>query len=131
MAIMMKANDPYILSAMDGKEGKSTVTNDQRDGPAAFFFVIFGLIYESLAESSTSSASSGSANLVTIATLEALESLVKPEYAGKAILDGTVFDEFTTLCYRMAMMETAEVHIPLVRTIASLATTQLGNVNRG
>jgi HEAT repeat-containing protein 5 len=130
MAIMMKANDPYILSAMDGKEGKSTATSSQRDGPAAFFFVIFGLVYESLAESSTSSASSASASLVTIATLEALESLVKPEYAGKAILDSTIFDEFTTLCYRMAMMETAEVHIPLVRTVASLATTQFSDVNR-
>lgn len=127
---MMRANDPYILSAMDGKEGNFTASSNQRDGPAAFFFVIFGLIYESLAESSTSSASSASASLVTIATLEALESLVKPEYAGKAILDNTIFDEFTTLCYRMAMMETAEVHIPLVRTVASLAITQFSDVNR-
>lgn len=124
---MMKAQDPYILSAMDGKEGQPTVTSTQREGPAAFFFVIFGLIYEALAESSTSSSASGSANTVTIAALEALDSLVRPDYAGKAILDSAVFDEFTTLCYRMAMMESAEVHIPLARVVSSLATTQLGS----
>lgn len=124
---MMKSADPYILSAMDGKEG-ITEAPANREGPSAFFFVIFGLAYEALAQSSTNAASTASDAMVTTAALEALESLVRPEYAGDAIRDPTIFDEFTSLCYRMAMMETDDVHIPLVRTVASLASTQC---NRG
>jgi HEAT repeat-containing protein 5 len=120
---MMKSADQYILSAMDGKEGGTEVAAS-RDGPSAFFFVVFGLVYEALAQSSTNTASTASNAMVTTAALEALESLVRPEYAGDAILDPTIFDEFTSLCYRMAMMETDDVHVPLVRTIASLASTQ-------
>jgi len=124
---MMKSGDPYILSAMDGKEGAVEMAT-KRDGPSAFFWVLFGLAYETLAQSSTNAASTTSSEMVTTAALEALESLVKPEYAGDAILEPTIFDEFTSLCYRMAMMETADVHVPLVRTVASLASTQC---NRG
>ncbi|KIM27128.1 hypothetical protein M408DRAFT_16736 [Serendipita vermifera MAFF 305830] len=123
VAIMMKSGDKYILSAMDGKEGATDIPAS-RDGPSAFFFVIFGLVYEALAQSSTNAASRPSNEMVTTAALEALESLVKPEYAGDAIMDSTIFDEFTSLCYRMAMMETDDVHVPLVRAIASLASTQ-------
>lgn len=123
----MKQQDPYIIVAMDGKEGRISDIDapSQRDGPAAFFFVIFGLIYETLAESSTKSSTLSSTNTATLACLEVLESLVRPEYAGNAITEAIIFDELTTLCYRMAMMETAEVHIPLSRSIASLASTQL------
>jgi len=119
----MKSSDINILAAMDGKE-VATEPATARSGPSAFFFVVFGLVYEALAQSSTNSASNTSNEMVTTAALEALESLVKPEYAGDAILDPVIFDEFTSLCYRMAMMETDAVHVPLVRVVASLASTQ-------
>lgn len=125
----MKAGDTNILAAMDGKEGTADAP-PLREGPSAFFFVVFGLAYEALAQSSTNAASRPSNDLVTTAALEALESLVKPEYAGDAILDTPIFEEFTSLCYRMAMMETDDVHVPLVRTIASLASTQCSRSSR-
>ena len=118
---MMQSRDPFILRAMDGKEGAGEMP---QEGPTALFFVVFGLVFEALVQSSTNAASSASGRLVTIAALEAMESLVRPEYAGAALLDNTIFEEFSNLCYRMAMMETAEVHIPLVKTVASLASTQ-------
>ncbi|KAG8826091.1 hypothetical protein FRC17_008413 [Serendipita sp. 399] len=123
VAIMMQTRDPHILPAMDGKEG-AVGSVPQNEGPTALFFVVFGLVYEALVQASTSSVASSSSQLVTIAALEAMENLVRPEYAGDAILDTAVFDEFTGLCYRMAMMENAMVHIPLVKTITSLASTQ-------
>ncbi|KAG8776236.1 hypothetical protein FRC15_012050 [Serendipita sp. 397] len=123
VAIMMQTRDPHILPAMDGKEG-AVGSMPQNEGPTALFFVVFGLVYEALVQASTSSTSSASSQPIIIAALETMENLVRPEYAGDAILDNAVFDEFTSLCYRMAMMENATVHIPLVRTITSLASTQ-------
>lgn len=128
IAIMMQSRDPFILRAMDGKEGPG---EPAPEGPTALFFVVFGLVFEALVQSSTNAASSASGRLVTIAALEAMESLVRPEYAGSAILDNTIFEEFSNLCYRMAMMETAEVHIPLVKTVASLASTQFKKTSIG
>ncbi|KAG8840425.1 hypothetical protein FRB91_006107 [Serendipita sp. 411] len=129
VAIMMQTRDPHILPAMDGKEG-AVGSMPQNEGPTALFFVVFGLVYEALVQASTSSTSSASSQPIIIAALETMENLVRPEYAGDAILDNAVFDEFTSLCYRMAMMENATVHIPLVRTIASLASTQFTRSGR-
>lgn len=124
----MQAKDPNIVAAMDGKEDDlPTPTPDstfKRNGPTAFFFIVFGLVYEALAQASTNSASAVSNQDVSIAALEALENLVRPEYAGDAIMEPTIFEEFTSLCYRMAMMETATVQIPLIRAVASLASSQ-------
>jgi HEAT repeat-containing protein 5 len=126
---MMESRSPYIVAAMDGREGESAPTTSRSD-PTALFYVIFGLVFEALTQSSTSSTSSTSGESVTVTALESLQHLVRPEYAGSAILEANVFDEFSSLCYRLAMMETANVHIPLIRTINSLATTQLGNTNK-
>lgn len=133
VASLMQAKDPNIVAAMDGKDdGLPTPTPEssfRRNGPTAFFFIIFGLVYEALAQSSTSSASATSNQEVSVAALEALESLVRPEYAGDAIMETTIFEEFTSLCYRMAMMETTAVQLPLIRAVASLAGSQCGNSN--
>ncbi|CAG8614856.1 4159_t:CDS:10, partial [Acaulospora colombiana] len=127
-SVMMESRSPFIVAAMDGREGESPPSSF-RSEPAALFFVIFGLVFEALTQSSGSN-SSTSGESVTIMALESLEHLVRPEYAGNAILEASIFDEFSSLCYRLAMMETANVHIPLIRTITSLASTQLGHANK-
>jgi len=123
----MQANDPHILAAMDGTERNTvTVSNTtSHDEPRAFFFVIFGLVYEALATSSAELSPTTSARQpAVIAALRALKHLVRPEYSGKAILEPTIFDEFISLCYRMAMTEPADVQMHLVETVAALAASQ-------
>lgn len=125
----MHAGDPYILAAMDGRElslshgPKGPPTT--RDEPAAFFFVIFGLVYEALATSSAESNLTASTRPSTIiAALQALKCLVRPEYSGKAILESATFDEFISLCYRMAMTESASTQVHLVEMLAILVANQ-------
>lgn len=124
----MAAGDPSILAAMDGREtmtaAKINGTVPVRDEPTVFFFVIFGLVYEALASSSAEATSVTSRQPTIIAALQALKSLVKPEYAGKALLEPTTFDEFISLCYRMAMTETATIQVHLIEVLAALASNQ-------
>ncbi|EJD04810.1 clathrin-coated vesicle protein [Fomitiporia mediterranea MF3/22] len=136
VATAMKVGDPYILAAMDGLESTDLNNKDNpptliqsnssssREEPTALFFAIFGLIYEALATSSADATPSPTVRQNAIIALEALKSLVKPEYSGKALLESTIFDEFTSLCYRMAMTESAAVQTHLVEAVAVFATSQ-------
>lgn len=126
----MQSNDPYILAAMDGRESTSPsdAPPQPRNEPTAFFFVVFGLVYDALASSSTDSTSTGVSRETTITALEALKSLVRPEYSGKAILDPVIYEEFNGLCYRMALTESAAVQVYLVEAIAALAGSQSSNL---
>ncbi|KAJ7582455.1 clathrin-coated vesicle protein, partial [Mycena floridula] len=128
VATSMQTGDPHILAAMDGRE----LTDDAvappkvaRDEPAAFFFIVFGLVYEALAASSADSSSTASArHSSVVAALQALKCLVRPEYSGKAILEPTIFEEFISVSYRIAMTEDATVQIHLVEMLAVFAATQ-------
>lgn len=93
-----------------------------RTEPAPLFFVIFGLIYEALAVSSPqSSATSNSRGATVTASLRALKCLIDPRYSGKALLEPTIFKEFISLCYRMAMVENAATLVHLLEVITVFA----------
>lgn len=126
----MKLRDPYVLAAMDGLDSppsESLSSSKPRAEPTALFFAIFGLICEALALSSADSTPSAEIRRNVIIALETLKSLVKPEYSGNALLESSIFDEFSSLCYRMAMTESASVQSHLVEVIASFAVSQKVN----
>ena len=125
----MEAKDPHILAAMDGRElgpnEKPPAPNPSNQEPAAFFFIVFGLVYEALSTSSEdSSPGNGQRQSTVIPALRALKNLVRPEYAGRAILEPTIFDEFTSLSYRLAMTEPADVQIHLVEMLSTFASSR-------
>lgn len=122
VATMMMLKETYILAAVDGQDGDiSSGRSSSSAEPAVFFFVIYGLVHEALSASSTESLNLPSGHSTTLAALQALQYLVRPEYAGKAILEPTIFDEFMSVSYRMAMTEPASVQIPLIDTLVSLS----------
>ena len=125
----MQAGDPHILAAMDGKEAgeveKDLISTTDRKEPTAFFFIIFGLVYEALATSSVDSSSNSVARqAAVISALQALKCLVRPEYSGSAIMEPTIFEEFISLCYRMGMTEPAAVQVHLVEMLGIFAASQ-------
>lgn len=130
VATTMEAHDPHILASMDGQEiGTVAKPSAVRTDPTAFFFIIFGLAFEALAESSAEAGASSAASRSTARiALMTLKNLVKPEYAGKAPLDGPIFDELSSLFYRMAMTEPPEIQILLLRVLSDLVTSQAPNM---
>ena len=129
VATAMQSGDPYILLAMDGAEPKTAEVDaiklTSRSEPTMCFFIVFGLVYEALATTSgdTSSAAANRRTIV-LACLQALKCLVRPEYAGKAILDPPIFEEFISLCYRIALTEPAGMLVHLIELVKTLADTQ-------
>jgi len=124
----MECSDPYIYAAMDGREFHAEAElsdSSKREEPTAFFFVIFGLVYEALATSSPESTSATSARqALIVAALQALKSLVRPEYSGKAIRETMIFEEFISLCYRIAMTESAKIQAHLLEMLSIFAASQ-------
>ncbi|KAF9493264.1 hypothetical protein BDN71DRAFT_1570152 [Pleurotus eryngii] len=61
---------------------------------------------------------------LVFACLQALKYLVMPEYCRKAVMEPMVFEELLNLCYHMAMMESANIHIALTGMLLSWALSQ-------
>jgi HEAT repeat-containing protein 5 len=129
----MEAKDPHILAAMDGKEvskqNPQLVLTTDRKEPTAFFFVIFGLVYEALATASADASSESRSGVIS--ALTALKLLVRPEYSGQAIMEPTIFEEFISLCYRMSMTEAAGIQIHLIEMLAIFAAAQQHSQSTG
>ncbi|KAG9047376.1 hypothetical protein FS837_002429 [Tulasnella sp. UAMH 9824] len=127
VANLMLGSDKAVLAAMDGQDASNQVTPapaPPKDEPTAYFFIIFGLVFEALTASSADANATPAALEAAVTALEALRSLVRPEYAGKAILDPSTFDELSNLFYRMAMTSAPIVQINLIAVLASLASSQ-------
>lgn len=118
-----------MLSALDGIEGPVPSHHGSDNEPKALFYVLFGLAFETLLDTSADATSSAAARDSAITALSAMRSLVQPRCSGKAILELAIFNEFTSLCYRMAITETASVQMHLISVIVSFAQTQRGNIN--
>ncbi|KAG9318303.1 armadillo-type protein [Chiua virens] len=111
VANAMEHSGQHVSSSILGQKSTGAVPSSNgvglpRPEPAPLFFVLFGLIYEALAISSPQ---------------EALKCLIDPRYSGKALLEPTVFKEFISLCYRMAMVEKAVTLVHLLEVITEFA----------
>lgn len=125
----MESHNALAVAAMDGqvigeKQRSTNITDNDRDEPTALFYTVYGLVYEALASSSADAVPSAQLRHNAIVSLRALKNLVRPEYSGKALLETTIFEEFSSLCYRMAMTESSTVLIHLVDVLASLCVSQ-------
>ncbi|KAG8907510.1 hypothetical protein FRB99_003883 [Tulasnella sp. 403] len=127
VASLMAESDRSIKSSMDGVDVARPPTETvaiSKDDPVAYFYVVFGLVFEALATSSTDSTSSPGTIDVVMSSLEALRYLVRPEYAGKAVLEPSVFDEFANLAHRMAMTAAPLAQVSLLHVISALVASQ-------
>jgi HEAT repeat-containing protein 5 len=124
----MQLNEEDILLAMNGqeKQDKSTsiANKGPREEPTVFFYILFGLVFEALSGSTSSSASGPDQQNEVIASLSLLKSLVRPEYAGNALVGTAVFEEFMSLCYRTAMTESASILVHLLQVMTTLAIVE-------
>ncbi|CAE7204243.1 unnamed protein product [Rhizoctonia solani] len=129
----MKAGDPNLLLAMDGLDPTAAgtpTTKAARKDPTECFFVVLGLVYEALSNASSDSAATTETKATALIAIQVLAYLVRPEFAGQAILDPPIFNELIALWYRMAMTEPWSIQTYLVATIASLAKSQHASIRQ-
>lgn len=91
-----------------------------RPQPLPFFFVAYGLAFET----ATSALGDPSGSEAATGALQAMQSLVKPIYCGSALFTSSVFDELCTLCYRIALGESALLKAEMVRVMAAFAASR-------
>jgi HEAT repeat-containing protein 5 len=127
----MEQHDPFIRGAMDGLENLTSnpVETSPRSEPTAMFYPVFGLVYETLSGSYSDASANTRGNVSQIA-LRAMRSLVRQEYSGKALLEPTIFEELSSLWYRMAMTEPPAVQTHLIETVKAFAEGQAGQTDR-
>lgn len=129
VAIAMQTNETHILAAMDGREVPTSRSEDEKM-PVPLFFVLYGLAFEALTNSSVESVADVAVSRRNVAiALRALRSLVKPIYAGATLSSGPLFEELITLFYRLTLTEPSASLIGLVdavRDLASVRTSETG-----
>ncbi|EGN94850.1 hypothetical protein SERLA73DRAFT_171234 [Serpula lacrymans var. lacrymans S7.3] len=120
VASAMEHSDPHIKSAILGQivpPNAPAPNSTPRTEPADFFFIIFGQVYEAL--TTASPGPTEARTTVMIAALRALKCIVSPQYSGKALLDPIILREFTSLCYRLAMVESANILVHLLDVLVA------------
>ncbi len=125
---LLQNNDVGALAAMDGEPvpvstGANAAGPKPRSEPCLFFFVLYGLAFEALATRSSSSVESAQEGAVMRISLRAMTALSKPQVAGSALLQDTLFSELCNLWYRLVMTEPPSVQISVLETIGGMAAS--------
>ncbi|KAI9677672.1 MAG: hypothetical protein M1817_006627 [Caeruleum heppii] len=128
IASLTETNADFVFDALDEKppgDAQSRTNgvsrnNDinYRDEPVAFFFILFGIVFEALV--GRSGDKSLIANHETLETLLALKKILQPGVAGRAIYQDLVFSETMDLLNRLVLSEglaTQAVVVDIVRDL--------------
>ncbi|KAK0789335.1 hypothetical protein LTR59_005894 [Friedmanniomyces endolithicus] len=111
------ANDHDGVNGGTGIVRKSTGIN-YREEPVAFFFVLFGLAFESLAVRSTDDEATTRQRNLEI--LQALKKILRPSVSGNAVYQEVVFSETVDLLSRMVLTESFGVQSVVVEIARNL-----------
>ena len=127
IALLMKAREPLAIAAFSGQD---TSDPEKPHSPAAtkepalFFYVIFGLAFEVLADPSSFNThdedKSRSAQTASIA-LEAMEGLLLPASAGPALIRDGLYEELCGLFYRLTITESMAVQARVIQVVSLIA----------
>ncbi|KAK0286536.1 hypothetical protein LTS00_010474 [Friedmanniomyces endolithicus] len=110
-------NDHDGVNGEKGLVRKSTGIN-YREEPVAFFFVLFGLAFESLAVRSAEDEATTRQHNLEI--LQALKKILRPSVSGNAVYQEVVFSETVDLLSRMVLTESFGVQSVVVEIARNL-----------
>lgn len=111
-------NKKLAPETQDGEKDQRKLDINYREEPVAFFFVLFGLVFESLAVRSNDD------DIVTrqrnLDILQALKKILRPSVSGNAIYQEVVFAESMDLFDRMVLTESLGVQAIIVEIARNL-----------
>lgn len=118
VTVCMEEENASMQAAMNGKQSLEGTSGVESHQMSPFFYVLFGLVYETLVNSKPDPATSGSGRAVV--PLRALKCLVRPQYAGDVFQDPAIFEELVHLLYRLALTETVTAQVHLLEAVTAL-----------
>jgi len=130
VATLIEFEGDYVYAALDYRaaENEKETTDDTpsnyRDEPVAFFFIIYGLCFQTLIKMVNKS--DAQTNRVITTVLRALRRFLRPSISGNAMYKNFVFAETTDLLDRLVLMESPEVQSMVVQITINLARNHPG-----
>ena len=122
---MIDQDSDFVFDALDHRSSAQTNGTKEnrhginyRDEPAAFFFVLFGIVIEAL--TTRPGNNSPQRELQTAGILSALKRILKPSVAGSAIFQDAVFSETMELFDRLVLTESLDVQLITVDIACNL-----------
>lgn len=125
IASLVDVDSDLVLKALDDRysgfaKQRGTVESagkdmSSREEPVAFFFVLYGLMFEALVTQTRNNP------LQTLDILQALQKILRPAVSGNAIYQDTVFDETMVVLDRLALTEGIGIQNALVQITRGLA----------
>lgn len=118
MAKAMKDDSDIAIKAVSG--GTPPQQGIVPTAPLTHFFVLYGLAFEIVTNAI------GDLNMASKSAiaLSAMQSLVRVEYCGIGMFTTPIFEELTTMCYRIAMAEPARVRSEMVKVMQEFAQSR-------
>lgn len=123
MLIELESED--IFEALDiqnieneASSASKTLPN-YRDEPVAFFFVIYGLCFQTLLKTMNNNDREGKRTIEIV--LDALKKFLRPSISGNAMYKGFVFAETTDLLDRLVLMENPNIQLTVIHIATNLA----------
>jgi hypothetical protein len=122
---LIELESDHVFAALDNQDNRSD--NDSladshanyRDEPVAFFFIIYGLCFQTLLRVMNKD-DPDARNTISV-VLDALQKVIRPSISGNAIYKGFVFAETTDLLDRLVLMENSDVQLMVIQIAANLA----------
>jgi HEAT repeat-containing protein 5 len=120
---LIELESEVVFDALDGQfdDGEDGVRShaNYRDEPVAFFFIIYGLCFQTLLRTVNRDDSEAKRTIPIV--LDALRKFLRPSISGNAVYKNFVFAETTDLLDRLVLMESAEVQFMVIQVAANLA----------
>lgn len=138
IASLVEKDSDFVFDALDGKfdpANKSSLAANKsrseangninyRDEPVAFFFVLFGLVFEALVGQTPATPAQ------KLDLLQALQKILHPSIAGNAVYQEAIFAETVDVLDRMVMTESLPIQTVIVNIARDLAMHHLQSVLR-
>lgn len=126
IASLIEQDSEYVFDALDSKTEVPEVNGinakadkiNYRDEPVAFFFVLFGIVFEALITKPSSN--SPVARQETLEILSALKKILRPSVSGNAIYQDVIFSETMELLDRLVLTEGLDVQAVIVEIARNL-----------
>lgn len=121
LALSMRAESPAILQAFGLQPTTESTSGPAiRPEPLPHFFVVYGLAFEIMSQSFGNPTATKDA----LAAAKAMQTLVKPIYCGIALFSSAAYEELCTLCYRIALGESALLRAEMVQIMGNFASSR-------
>jgi HEAT repeat-containing protein 5 len=108
-----------VRNVEEGSRSTKKIQGNYRDEPVAFFFVIYGLCFQTLLRMMNNDDREGKGTIEIV--LDALKKFLRPSISGNAMYKGFVFAETTDLLDRLVLLENPKIQLAVIHIAATLA----------